>query len=278
MKRSAPKHPKMFALAAALNIPRPFAVGIMELLWQFTATERPQGDIGRLPDDEIAKACGWKKKPETLIAALCDKDVKFLEHDDTYRLIVHDWPEHCEQSVKKWLERNGKDFLSVYSQKSGQNLSNGYPKDSQHPPSREAAAGAGAGAGAEASEEIKKIPFDSRRISESWDDHQFRVDFKGIWVRSECATSIGSGSQIAVDMCLQHPNPQYLASSFLESAALWIDHYQQRGISRRVDEWIRSGDWEQSPPKARSATKPIQQSKSEGLIAAVIAKQKTEAV
>jgi hypothetical protein len=47
MKRGTPEHPKTAHLMAALSIPRPYAVGILELLWHFTARYAPRGDVGR---------------------------------------------------------------------------------------------------------------------------------------------------------------------------------------------------------------------------------------
>src|SRR5690349_5150367 len=102
----------MYALAEALNIALAHAVGIMEMLWQHAAATTPRGDIGSLPDRAIAEAVGWKKDPTLLTKALVEKG--WLDANEEHRLIVHDWPDHCEQTVVKWLQYNGKDFLEVY--------------------------------------------------------------------------------------------------------------------------------------------------------------------
>ncbi len=113
MKRGTPRHPKMYALAEALQIPLPFAVGLMEMLWHHAGEVAQRGDIGSLPDRAIAEAVGWPKKPEKLIEGLLS--ARWLDADAEHRLIIHDWPEHCEQSVIKWLEYNRKSFLRIYS-------------------------------------------------------------------------------------------------------------------------------------------------------------------
>ena len=59
VKRGTLEHPKLRALAKALEIPRPYAVGILESLWHLTARYAPQGDIGRFSDEEIARWVGW---------------------------------------------------------------------------------------------------------------------------------------------------------------------------------------------------------------------------
>lgn len=114
MKRGTPRHKKMHALASALGIRLYSAVGIMEMLWHYTGQHTPEGDIGSVPDAEIASAVSWEKKPEKLVSALVDSN--WVNRHEKYRLYVHDWPDHCEQSVRKWLDRNRKKFLPVYGQ------------------------------------------------------------------------------------------------------------------------------------------------------------------
>lgn len=112
MKRGTPNLPKMYALAETLGVPRPMAVGIMEMLWHHTAASCPRGDIGSLPDVAIAAAVGWPKKPSVLIDALCKE--KWLDRDEEFRLIIHDWPEHAEYEVVRKLLGMKKDFIPIY--------------------------------------------------------------------------------------------------------------------------------------------------------------------
>lgn len=122
MKRGTPDHWKMKDLAKRLKIPLPYAVGIMELLWHYTAKYHPRGDIGAAPDWAIADACGWDcgrrsdrvgQDPDKL-AAFVDALVasKWLDRDKTCRILVHDWSEHADGSVKKYLKDKGLSFLS----------------------------------------------------------------------------------------------------------------------------------------------------------------------
>lgn len=112
MKRGTPRHKKMYDLAARLKIELPHAVGIMEMLWQHASQFARQGDIGTMDDSDIAGAVKWPKRPDALIEGLVG--AKWLHRHEEYRLYIHDWPEHCEDSVKKWLKNNGKNFLPVY--------------------------------------------------------------------------------------------------------------------------------------------------------------------
>jgi hypothetical protein len=128
----------MYALAEALTIPLPYAIGIMQLLWEHAGQHTPRGDIGSLPDDSIKQACCFARKAHILIDALVES--RWIDRHDEYRLVIHDWPDHCEQSVKKWLEYNGKTFLPIY----GNSREILRRKAGDSPPSREVKAKAAA--------------------------------------------------------------------------------------------------------------------------------------
>ena len=118
MKRGAPRCDKMRDLAKRLQLPLHSAVGIMEMLWHYAGQETPRGNIGIATDLEIAQACHWEKRPAVLIQALVDS--RWIDLSEQHRLIIHDWPDHADNSVKKWLGRNGKSFLPEYATKNGQ--------------------------------------------------------------------------------------------------------------------------------------------------------------
>lgn len=134
MKRGTPRHPKTYALAEALDIPLYAAVGILEMLWHFAAQSTPRGDIGSLPASAIASGVEWKKKPIALLEAL--EKCHWLDRDENNRLVLHDWPQHCDQTVVKLLEYQDKDFLSYY----GNSLENRKRNSRTSHPSREAKA------------------------------------------------------------------------------------------------------------------------------------------
>lgn len=102
MKTGAPGHPKMIALSITLKIPIYAAVGIMEMLWHFADKHAIQGDIGKYPDQVISQSVGWDRTPEELISALVT--CRWLDRSDRYRLLIHDWEEHCQNYCKKRLK------------------------------------------------------------------------------------------------------------------------------------------------------------------------------
>lgn len=106
MKRSGYGHWKLKVLASKLRIPAAHSVGIVETMWHVTARMAPQGDIGKLPETFLAAECGWPlKKSAELIRALVE--AKLLDEVPPNGLLVHDWSQHCDDSVSKWLVRNG---------------------------------------------------------------------------------------------------------------------------------------------------------------------------
>lgn len=114
MKRGTPRHPKVFDFVQALGLPvrsRFMAIGYLELLWHFTAEFAPQGDIGKYSDDRIEGALDWTGAKGRLIEALTNSG--WCDKSSRYRLVVHDWHDHADSSVKKRLERSCLKFLSV---------------------------------------------------------------------------------------------------------------------------------------------------------------------
>src|SRR3990167_4766487 len=110
MKRGTPQHPKMEALADRFSIPLFSAVGLMELLWHWTAQFAPQGDIGRWDNRAIAKGVSWPiEDADRLIESV--RYAKWIDAHDSARFVIHDWFEHAEDSVHIYLARKGLLFI-----------------------------------------------------------------------------------------------------------------------------------------------------------------------
>lgn len=115
MKRETLRHPKAYELAACLGCDRPTALGYLTLLWDYAGEVAPQGDIGKWTDGAISLACDWQGDAEHFIAALVQ--TRWLDRHETHRLVIHDWPDHCERWVKAKLDRAEMAFLDVYAQR-----------------------------------------------------------------------------------------------------------------------------------------------------------------
>lgn len=110
MKRGTPEHPKMKRLARALDINRAWAVGLLESLWHWASKFSPQGDIGKHDDIDIADGCFWNGEPSKLISSLIS--CGWIDEDNHHRLLIHDWHHHCDESVRKLLNRSKLPFLT----------------------------------------------------------------------------------------------------------------------------------------------------------------------
>jgi len=111
MKRGTPDHPKMLALARALSIPKAHAVGLMETLWHWVSRFAPQGDIGKWSDEAIAAGADWEGDASRFVGGLIAS--RWLDASEDYRLLVHDWHEHCDDATRKYLIRAKLPFLTA---------------------------------------------------------------------------------------------------------------------------------------------------------------------
>jgi hypothetical protein len=116
MKRETFRHPKILDLASRLGCSRPEAIGYLTLLWDFTAEYAIQGDIGKHADGAIAGACDYRGDAQTFIQSLVES--RWLDLDPDYRLLVHDWSEHCERWVKLKMEKIKKSFIESFVKRS----------------------------------------------------------------------------------------------------------------------------------------------------------------
>jgi hypothetical protein len=117
MKRGTPRHPKIADFAEQLNLPLYSAVGLLELLWHFTAEFAPQGNVGRYSDQRIEAAMGWDRKRGRLIEVLTTTG--WIDLDREHRLVVHDWHDHCDEFVNRKLQRASLPFLSISEKVTG---------------------------------------------------------------------------------------------------------------------------------------------------------------
>lgn len=139
MKREALTHTKMKRLCRRLDIPQWQGVGLLESIWHLTARETPRGDIGKLSDEDIALAIDFRGDETAIIEALVAAG--WLDRDPDERLIVHDWPEHCEDSVHTRLARAKQYFvrgiapkLSKLAEKERMACAQFYGLSAQHSP------------------------------------------------------------------------------------------------------------------------------------------------
>jgi hypothetical protein len=78
-------------------------VGILELIWHYTAAYAPRGDLGRIGPQRVpyalAKAIGWMGDPWKLLRAMVG--AQWFDVCPEHGVRVHDWPDHADQTVKR---------------------------------------------------------------------------------------------------------------------------------------------------------------------------------
>lgn len=101
MKANTPELMKFQKLQRRLKESRRGIIGMLEGMWLATARNCPAGDIGRFSNEEIAIMLDWDGDPDELVNALVD--CRWIDLDNTHRLVVHDWLDHCPSYIKGGL-------------------------------------------------------------------------------------------------------------------------------------------------------------------------------
>ncbi len=92
--------PKVLHLAELLHLDVDTTVGKLARLWAWAKlAQNERGELGRLPDEELAGIMRWKKKPELLTRALLEAGL--LERGAEGGLIIHGWYEVNGKSAEK---------------------------------------------------------------------------------------------------------------------------------------------------------------------------------
>lgn len=121
MFREAPTKVKFKRLQRALNLRLWQAVGLLESLWLCTYANAADGGIGKvLSDDDIAAWLEWEGDAAALIDAMVE--TRWLDRDKEYRLIVHDWHDHCSNQLKGAFAQHGKVFADVAAKERGKQV------------------------------------------------------------------------------------------------------------------------------------------------------------
>jgi len=230
MKKGTENHPKTHDLAERLKINRAWACGILELMWGFTRDFAPQGDIGRFDDQSIARATLWLKDANVLVGHLVGS--KWLDRSEKFRLVVHDWQEHCDEYTKKKLKRSGLDFASCLEM-SGQNqtLSGNF----RHTRAR------------------LDLTLPNLTIPNQEPDDFFRA----ILERHPKKTAPNYAQTEFVEILGSSADPLATASEIDTSHRRWCDYWREIGTEPqfvpKLMDWLKGGDWTQDPPSPGGA-------------------------
>lgn len=113
MKRGTDLLLKFKKLKMRLSLSHWEVKGVLQALWDFTAENALEGNIGRFTDEEIALGIEWGKDPHSLIQALLE--CGWIDQSKKHRLVIHDWEDHCEEYVRKRLARKRRTSADIGS-------------------------------------------------------------------------------------------------------------------------------------------------------------------
>lgn len=116
MKHSTPQLLKFQRLQRRLGETKRGLVGLLELLWHGTATQAPQGDIGKFSNEEIAILVDWEGDYDQLVDALVDTG--WLDRCSKHRLVVHDWGQHAPNWVRMLVKKRDLSFSEASAEAS----------------------------------------------------------------------------------------------------------------------------------------------------------------
>ena len=79
------------------------SINVLETIWLLCSDCCDQGNIGKFTDDEIADYLEWEGSPEVLVKSLIDAG--WVDEHEDYRLVIHDWLEHCPEFVRERVRK-----------------------------------------------------------------------------------------------------------------------------------------------------------------------------
>jgi hypothetical protein len=108
MKREAITHTKMRKLCRRMDLATWQAIGLLDSIWLLTARETPRGDVGKLSDEDIALGIDYRGNSTAMVQALAETG--WIDVHPEHRYVIHDWADHCEDSVHMRLARSQQFF------------------------------------------------------------------------------------------------------------------------------------------------------------------------
>lgn len=108
VKKDTPSKLKFKLLKRKLDRPFYQVVGLLESLWRLTEMNTPDGNIGKLTNEEIAADLEWDGDANALILMLIES--RWIDRSEKHRLVIHDWSDHVPNWLKAIYSREGKSF------------------------------------------------------------------------------------------------------------------------------------------------------------------------
>ena len=108
MKEGTKEKLKFKKLKHQLRLPEFQVVGILESIWMLGRTSAQEGNVGKYSNEEIAVFIEYHGDADELIEALVD--CRWLDKDDQFRLVIHNWERHVPNYLRGAMKRHDKVF------------------------------------------------------------------------------------------------------------------------------------------------------------------------
>ena len=108
MKEGVETTVKFKKLKRRLAMPEWQVIGLLESIWKLARTSAQAGDIGRFSNEDIAASIEYENDADELITNLVE--CGWLDVDEEFRLVVHDWSEHVPTYIKGNFAKHNRRF------------------------------------------------------------------------------------------------------------------------------------------------------------------------
>ena len=108
MKEGTESKVKFKKLKRRLGMPEWQVIGLLEAIWKLARTSAQAGDIGKFSNEDIAASIEYDDDADELVRHL--SECGWLDEDEEYRLIIHNWSAHVPTYLKGNFKSHGKQF------------------------------------------------------------------------------------------------------------------------------------------------------------------------
>lgn len=100
------RHPKTKKLARELNIPIPYAIGLLHGLWYYALDFAQDGNLSKIENEELADAAGWNQDANEFVTALIK--ARFIDKEDDGS-VLHDWNDYAGRLMDQRAQKREND-------------------------------------------------------------------------------------------------------------------------------------------------------------------------
>ncbi len=243
------------------------AIGLLELLWEWTSKYAIQGDIGKWPNEAIAHGIGWTFPANELISALISS--RWVDEVAApFRLVIHDIQDHATNCWRQNLENAGltwwdgsppRKYKLQKSPKKVQEKSNHPPQPEPEPKPEPEPETQNVRAFRRASESAVALP-------PEFEGFDFAAWFDGRWRKHPIPGRPQVAQQYAAERIFKPAPDGFLPDDFARVHEAWCEYWQTGDSAPcKLEVFIADGWWRKTPPALKARADPRKQASAESL-------------